>query len=51
MKAVYFQQHGGPEELRMGDVDDICQTAVWLIEQASFTTGQVIAVDGGRLLR
>ena len=36
---------------RMGDVDDICQTAVWLIEQASFTTGQVIAVDGGRLLR
>jgi len=36
---------------RMGDVDDICQTAVWLIEQAAFTTGQVIAVDGGRLLR
>lgn len=36
---------------RMGDVDDICQTAVWLIEQARFTTGQVIAVDGGRLLR
>lgn len=36
---------------RMGDVDDICQTAAWLIEQASFTTGQVIAVDGGRLLR
>jgi NADPH:quinone reductase-like Zn-dependent oxidoreductase len=22
MKAVYFQQHGGPEVLRMGDVDD-----------------------------
>jgi pteridine reductase len=36
---------------RMGDVGDICQTAVWLIEQAAFTTGQVIAVDGGRLLR
>ena len=36
---------------RMGDVDDICQTAVWLIEQAEFSTGQVIAVDGGRSLR
>jgi pteridine reductase len=36
---------------RMGDVDDICQAAAWLIEQAKFTTGQVIAVDGGRLLR
>lgn len=36
---------------RMGDVDDICQTAAWLIEQAGFTTGQVIAVDGGRSLR
>lgn len=36
---------------RMGAVDDICQTAVWLIEQAKFSTGQVIAVDGGRSLR
>ena len=36
---------------RMGDVGDICQTAAWLIEQARFTTGQVIAVDGGRSLR
>jgi pteridine reductase len=36
---------------RMGAVDDICQTAAWLIEQAKFTTGQVIAVDGGRSLR
>ena len=35
---------------RMGDVGDICQTAAWLIEQARFTTGQVIAVDGGRSL-
>ena len=35
---------------RMGDVDDIFQTALYLIEQAKFTTGQVIAVDGGRLL-
>lgn len=36
---------------RMGDAGDICQTAVWLIEQAKFSTGQVIAVDGGRSLR
>jgi pteridine reductase len=36
---------------RLGDVEDICQTATWLIEQAKFSTGQVIAVDGGRLLR
>ena len=36
---------------RLGDVEDICQTALWLIEQAKFSTGQVIAVDGGRLLR
>jgi pteridine reductase len=36
---------------RMGAVDDISQTAAWLIEQAKFTTGQVIAVDGGRSLR
>lgn len=36
---------------RMGNVDDIFQTAMWLIEQAKFTTGQVITVDGGRLLR
>lgn len=33
---------------RMGNVEDIFQTALWLIEQAKFTTGQVIAVDGGR---
>lgn len=36
---------------RMGSVDDICQTALYLIEQAKFTTGQMIAVDGGRLVR
>ncbi len=36
---------------RMGHVDDICQTALYLIEQAKFTTGQMIAVDGGRLVR
>jgi pteridine reductase len=36
---------------RMGSIDDICQTALYLIEQAKFTTGQMIAVDGGRLLR
>ena len=36
---------------RMGSVDDICQTALYLIEQAKFSTGQMIAVDGGRLVR
>jgi pteridine reductase len=36
---------------RMGSVDDICQTALFLIEQAKFNTGQTLAVDGGRLLR
>lgn len=36
---------------RMGSIDDICQTALYLIEQAKFTTGQMIAVDGGRLVR
>ena len=36
---------------RMGDVVDIFQTALYLIEQAKFTTGQVINVDGGRLIR
>ena len=35
---------------RMGEVADICEAAQWLIESAKFTTGQVIAVDGGRLL-
>lgn len=36
---------------RLGNIDDICQTALYLIEQAKFSTGQTIAVDGGRLLR
>lgn len=36
---------------RIGDVADICKAARFLIEDAAYCTGQVIAVDGGRLLR
>ena len=36
---------------RIGDTADICAAVQWLVESAAFTTGQVIAVDGGRLLR
>ena len=36
---------------RIGDVADICKAARFLIEDAAHCTGQVIAVDGGRLLR
>lgn len=36
---------------RIGDVVDICKAARFLIEDAAYCTGQVIAVDGGRLLR
>lgn len=33
---------------RMGEPDDIARTASFLIEDAPFITGQIIAVDGGR---
>lgn len=33
---------------RMGEPDDIASTVSFLIEDASFITGQIIAVDGGR---
>ncbi|MDL1866688.1 pteridine reductase [Betaproteobacteria bacterium PRO4] len=33
---------------RMGEPDDIARTVSFLIEDASFITGQIIAVDGGR---
>ncbi|WP_297800341.1 pteridine reductase [Arenimonas sp. GDDSR-1] len=36
---------------RIGQVADICKAARFLIEDADYCTGQVIAVDGGRLLR
>ena len=36
---------------RIGTVDDICKAARFLIEDAAYCTGQILAVDGGRLLR
>lgn len=33
---------------RMGDPQDIVRTALFLIEDAPYITGQIIAVDGGR---
>jgi pteridine reductase len=35
---------------RMGTVDDITNTALFLIQQASYMTGQIIRVDGGAAL-
>jgi pteridine reductase len=60
--AILWPEGGAPEAsknaviqatplARMGSIDDMCQTALYLIEQAKFTTGQMIAVDGGRLVR
>ena len=33
---------------RAGRVDEIAATALWLLRDAAYTTGSVIAVDGGR---
>ncbi len=33
---------------RVGTVDEIAATALWLLRDAGYTTGNVIAVDGGR---
>ncbi|MDH7454594.1 pteridine reductase [Luteimonas composti] len=33
---------------RVGEVDEIAETALWLLRDAGYTTGSVIAVDGGR---
>ncbi|WP_243720418.1 pteridine reductase [Luteimonas aestuarii] len=33
---------------RVGDIDEIAATALWLLRDAGYTTGSVIAVDGGR---
>ena len=35
---------------RWGSPDDIVQTVLYLVEGTDFVTGQVLAVDGGRLL-
>lgn len=36
---------------RLGTANELCTAVHFLIEGASFCTGQVLAVDGGRLLR
>ena len=33
---------------RMGEPDDIAKTVRFLLEEGTYITGQVIAVDGGR---
>jgi pteridine reductase len=35
---------------RVGSPDDVAEAVRWLIEDARYTTGQILAVDGGRLL-
>lgn len=35
---------------RIGTVEEIAQAVRWLLRDATYTTGQVIRVDGGRLL-
>ena len=36
---------------RVGSLADICEAATFLIESARYSTGQILDVDGGRLLR
>lgn len=33
---------------RTGSVDEIAATALWLLQGATYTTGSIVAVDGGR---
>ena len=33
---------------RTGDVEEIAATALWLLRDATYTTGSVVSVDGGR---
>lgn len=35
---------------RCGEVDDIAKAVKYLVEDAAYTTGQILAVDGGRML-
>ena len=35
---------------RTGTPEDIASTVVWLLRDAAFVTGEVIRVDGGRML-
>lgn len=60
--AILWPESGKPEAqklaiidatplARIGSVADICDAAGFLIESARYSTGQIIDVDGGRLLR
>ncbi len=35
---------------RAGSADDVAKTVLWLLRDASFVTGQIVRVDGGRSL-
>jgi pteridine reductase len=35
---------------RVGAPEDIAEAVRWLLQDARYTTGQILAVDGGRLL-
>ena len=35
---------------KMGDAKDIAKTVIFLIEDASYITGQILNVDGGKTL-
>ena len=59
--AVLWPEHGKPDHEkaallaatplgRAGDPDDVAEAVRWLLQDATYTTGQVIRVDGGRLL-
>lgn len=59
--AVLWPEQGKPEHekaallaatplRRAGDPDDVAEAVRWLLQDATYTTGQVIRVDGGRSL-
>jgi pteridine reductase len=35
---------------RAGTADDVARAVLWLLRDASFVTGQIVRVDGGRSL-
>ena len=59
--AVLWPEHGKPDHekaallaatplARVGEPDDVAEAVRWLLQGATYTTGQVIRVDGGRSL-
>jgi pteridine reductase len=59
--AVLWPEHGKPTTeqegllartplARTGTADEIADAVVWLVREASYTTGQILRVDGGRSL-